>query len=792
MIGYFENLFRAFRRRVSRSELIIALLGLPVSKDSSAAPGLILIQIDGLSRHQMETAMENGRLPFLRRLMRRENYELRTFYSGLPASTPAVQAELLYGVRDIVPAFSFLNRNAKRVFSMFDSDSAKHVEAELNSRGEGLLRGGSSWSNVYTGGASTDDAHFCASRLGIGDTFRTRRVIQALTFPILHFASLLRLLGLLFVEFCVAIRDLCQGVRRGESWRMELRTVFSRVAVCIFLREILTIGVKIDVARGLPIIHANFLGYDEQSHRRGPSSAFAHWTLKGIDRAVRQIYRAARRSVRRDYQVWIFSDHGHERTNLFKHDGMELDEIIRNELDGFDSSAQPTASRPAYRRSHAYILRKSGDRIAEGYQEKNAGQGDEQWFSIAAMGPLGHLYLIHPRAQAQKRQLVERLVREGGVPGALVCDACQNIEWLSHDRKWTLPEQAPNFLPHTGPIKDEVARDLMRLCRQQCAGDIILFGWSPDGSPMTFVNEHGSHAGPGLEETQGFVLLPPATRLPEGVKEFLRPSALRAAALHHLGRRLLPRPKKPAKARHFRVMTYNVHGCRGMDGRVLTSRIARVIEEHQPDLIALQELDFGRRRSERHDQPNLIADALGMNAQFCPTVVDKDEQYGHALLCHWPMHIVRTAIFSHHARQRHIEPRGALWVRVEAEGAGINLMNTHFGLRHGERIAQAEELAGADWIGKVGDAPLILCGDFNMLSRSKPYRIIAGRLRDVQTDGGKLRPLKTYSTFRPFARIDHIFVSRHFTVERVYVPRNDLTRVASDHLPLIADLIFHP
>ena len=183
-------------------------------------------------------------------------------------------------------------------------------------------------------------------------------MIQALTFPILHFASLLRLLGLLFVEFCVAIRDMCRGVFRGESLRMEFRTVFSRVAVCIFLREIITIGVKIDAARGLPIIHANFLGYDEQSHRRGPSSAFAHWTLKGIDRAVRQIYRAARRSARRDYQVWIFSDHGHERTNLFKHNGMELDEIIRNELEGFDSSAQPTASRPAYRHSHAYILRK--------------------------------------------------------------------------------------------------------------------------------------------------------------------------------------------------------------------------------------------------------------------------------------------------------------------------------------------------------------------------------------------------------------------------------------------------
>lgn len=792
MVGYFENLFRTLRRRVSRSELVIALLGLPVSKGTSVSPGLILIQIDGLSRHQMEQAMEKGRLPFLRRLLRREDYELRTFYSGLPASTPAVQAELFYGVRDTVPAFSFLNREAKRVFAMFDSDCAKRVEEDISSRGEGLLQGGSSWSNIYTGGASTDESHFCASRLGIGDTFRSRRLIQALTFPILHFTSLLRLLGLLFVEFCVAIRDLFHGVYRGESLRMEVRTLFSRVAVCIFLREILTIGVKIDAARGLPIIHANFLGYDEQSHRRGPSSAFAHWSLKGIDRAIRQIYRAAQRSARRDYQVWIYSDHGHERTDLFKHDNKELDEIIRNSLEGFDPASQPTTKQPANLERHAYILRKSGDRIAEGYQENIFGRGDEQWFSIAAMGPLGHLYLIHPRAKAQKKQLVERLVREGRVPGAIVCNGGEGVEWFNHEKRLVLPEGATEFLPHPAAIKNEVAQDLMHLCRQKCAGDIVLLGWSPDGAPVTFVNEHGSHAGPGPEETQGFVLLPPATRLPEGTKHYLRPSTLRAAVLHHLGRQTLPRPRKPAKPRHFRVMTYNVHGCRGMDGRVSTARIARIIEEFQPDLVALQELDFGRIRSERHDQPNLIAEALGMHVQFCPTVVHKDEQYGHALLSHWPMRIIRTAIFAHHARRHHIEPRGALWVRLEIDGMNFNLMNTHFGLRRNERKTQAEELAGENWMGKIDDEPLVLCGDFNMSPRSRPYGIITRTLRDVQIAGKKNRPLKTFSTFHPFARIDHIFVSRHFTVEKVLVPRNDLTRVASDHLPVVSDLFYHP
>jgi endonuclease/exonuclease/phosphatase family metal-dependent hydrolase len=791
-VAYSENLLRTLRRRVSRSELAVAFLGLPVSKDPNNSPGLVMIQIDGLSRKQMEQAMKAGRLPFLRRLIARENYETRTFYSGLPSSTPAVQAELFYGVRGAVPAFSFLNRDAKRVFSMFDPESARKVEEDISLQGEGLLRGGSSWCNIYTGGAAADESHFCASRLGLGDVLRSRSIIKTLTFPILHFASLMRLIGFTFAEFSVAMSDLFKGVSRGESLRMEARTLVSRLVVCIVLREVLTIGAKIDVARGLPVVHLNFLGYDEQSHRRGPSSAFAHWSLKGIDRAIKQIYRAAQRSARRDYQVWIYSDHGQEKTRLFSHEGKELDEIIRNELDGFDSSAQPVTRRPLYHHRSAYILRKSGDRIKEGYQKEKAGFEEAQWFSVAAMGPIGHLYLIHPQAMAQKMKLAERLVRNGKVPGAIVRNDSMKCEWFCSDgQRLILASGAIPMLPHPDGIKKQVMNDLVDLCHQDCAGDIVLLGWSPDKPPVSFVDEHGSHAGPGPEETQGFVLLPPVTALPAQAGDFVRPADLRAAALHFLGRQLIQlNPKrKPSQPQHIRVMTYNVHGCRGMDGRVSPGRIARIIEQYHPDVVALQELDFGRLRSERHDQPDLIAKALGMKVEFCPTVIDQDEQYGHALLTHVPLKIIRTALFGGDSGQRHREPRGALWVTVELKGLTINLLNTHFGLGRRERIAQADELLGEDWIGgKSSHEPFILCGDFNMMPGSRPYRAITRHLHDVQNGFSEFKTLNTFSTFHPFARIDHVFISHDLDAERVAVPRTDLTRVASDHLPLIVDL----
>jgi endonuclease/exonuclease/phosphatase family metal-dependent hydrolase len=74
-----------------------------------------------------------------------------------------------------------------------------------------------------------------------------------------------------------------------------------------------------------------------------------------------------------------------------------------------------------------------------------------------------------------------------------------------------------------------------------------------------------------------------------------------------------------------------------MDGRVSPRRIARVIKAQQLDVVALQELDLGRRRSRAEDQAAIIARELGMHVVFCPTVTRGEEHYGHALLSRHPL-----------------------------------------------------------------------------------------------------------------------------------------------------------
>src|SRR6185369_12299627 len=206
---------------------------------------LLLIQIDGLARAQLERALAAKRMPFLGRLLKREGYELHTFYPGLPSTTPAVQAELYYGVRSAVPAFSFFDRVMKKLGRMWDPEWAKAREAECAKQGEPLLRGGSSWSNIYTGGAGQSESHFCAASIGIGDMWRTKKIRNIFVFIVLNFPSALRIAGMLLVEFGVGLVDAVRAIFSGRWIYREFLLLMSRVFVGVGLSELLTISGQI-------------------------------------------------------------------------------------------------------------------------------------------------------------------------------------------------------------------------------------------------------------------------------------------------------------------------------------------------------------------------------------------------------------------------------------------------------------------------------------------------------------------------------------------------------------------
>lgn len=241
----------------------------------------------------------------------------------------------------------------------------------------------------------------------------------------------------------------------------------------------------------------------------------------------------------------------------------------------------------------------------------------------------------------------------------------------------------------------------------------------------------------------------------------------------------------------LRLLTYNIHRCRGTDRRLSPSRIAAVIADCRPDVVALQEVDVGSARTGGVDQAALLARELGMDVRFQPVRHTRGGWSGLAVLTRGPARVVRAGLLPSIRAARGLVPRGALGLAVEADGAEVHLVNTHLSLIGRERLRQAAALLGPDWLGQVDPgAPTVLLGDFNAVPRSATHRMITRALDDAQQAlQPRHRPKRTFPAPLPTLRLDHVFVSpATVRVADVVVPRTALTRLASDHLPLVVDL----
>lgn len=237
-----------------------------------------------------------------------------------------------------------------------------------------------------------------------------------------------------------------------------------------------------------------------------------------------------------------------------------------------------------------------------------------------------------------------------------------------------------------------------------------------------------------------------------------------------------------------RIVTYNVHRCVGNDRRLDVARVAAVLSALEPDIVALQELDVGRRRTNHVDQAHEIAERLSMSHHFHPAIQVEEERYGDAILTCYPERLVKAAALPDYPRVRALEPRGALWVEVEIDGRPVQIVNTHLGLVPREQQLQAAALAGPEWLGHPDcRAPAILLGDFNATVSSIVYRTLTQRLQPARRLAPRKSPTSTFPSPLPVLRIDHVFVSAGIEVRDVSAPFDPLTRVASDHLPLVMD-----
>jgi endonuclease/exonuclease/phosphatase family metal-dependent hydrolase len=240
----------------------------------------------------------------------------------------------------------------------------------------------------------------------------------------------------------------------------------------------------------------------------------------------------------------------------------------------------------------------------------------------------------------------------------------------------------------------------------------------------------------------------------------------------------------------FRILTYNVHRCVGLDRRLDVGRVADVIAAEKPDIVALQEVDVGRARTGGVDQAHDLARRLGMVSRFNAALRVEEEQYGDAVLTARPERLIKAGPLPGYPRMPRLEPRGALWVAIDLGGRReLQVINTHLGLVPREQQIQAAALTGEAWLGaKERRDPVVLLGDFNATQRTVVHRTLAAALSDAHGLRPERAPrVATFPASMPILGIDHVFVSAGVRVVALRPVAGARARLASDHLPLVMD-----
>jgi endonuclease/exonuclease/phosphatase family metal-dependent hydrolase len=232
---------------------------------------------------------------------------------------------------------------------------------------------------------------------------------------------------------------------------------------------------------------------------------------------------------------------------------------------------------------------------------------------------------------------------------------------------------------------------------------------------------------------------------------------------------------REAGRRPVPVASYNVHRCVGVDGRRDPGRIAAVVREIGASIVAVQEVESGPCR---HGLAQLDALAAALDLEPVPgaTLLNPEAHFGNALLTSLPVLEVRRLDLSVPSR----EPRGALDVDLDAGDRRLRVVVTHLGLRNRERTIQVLRLL--ELLGRHDDSPLLLLGDFNeWMPRSR-------RIRSIEVLLGPAPGPRTFPSWRPVLPLDRIWASPADGLKDVRAHASPLARVASDHLPVVAEL----
>ncbi len=515
--------------------------------------GLVMMEIDGLSYHHLHQALADGLMPTLQAMIDEEGYVLSKVDCGIPSQTSACQAGIMFGDNHDIPAFRWYDKSQQKL--MVSSKDASDLNARY-AQGNGLMRGGSSISNMLNGDA--EKSLLTLADIRAGDAEQRKRRAEDIRLLMLHPYFFMRTIVLFFGMV---------GRELWEGWQQRRKDViprlnrlhggypFIRAATSVLVRDLGANLTALDIVRGAPAIYLTWVGYDEVAHHSGPWTSDAFGELKRYDQVIAQIRRTIQEKAPRPYDLVILSDHGQSFGPTFKmRYGVTLKEFIEQQLPQGVTVAQSMGgdtgmtSLAGVSGELANVQQQAGGAAGKAVAKQSqklidkgakAQEGEEpaQAAQVTAYGSgnLAQVYFdLYPRKITLSELntaypgMVDALVQHEGIglvcgygddgtPVALSRAGQRNLhtgEVTGEDPLLPYAPADPNAYGHAS-IEKRVWQ-VRRVMDFPHAGDLMVISTVyPDGTVAALEELIGNHGGLGGEQTDAFLFHPPDFAVPD-------------------------------------------------------------------------------------------------------------------------------------------------------------------------------------------------------------------------------------------------------------------------------------
>ncbi len=488
-----------------------------------SVPGILFLEIDGLSHDVVRRAIRDGHAPTLGSWLHAGTHRLERWECDWSSQTGAMQAGILHGSNGDMPAFRWWEKDLGRSIVSNHPRDAMEIEAR-HSDGRGLLHDdGASRANLLSG----DAPH---SLLTMSTVLRRDRPGRVGQDYFAYFASsynVTRTIAQCTAEVASELWAARQQRNRGVEPRVHRGFVYAlvRAWTTVVQRDLQVQAVVQDAYAGRPVVYTTFLGYDEVAHHSGPERPDALETLRKIDHQLARLDRAVR-SAPRPYELVVLADHGQTQGATFlQRYGRTLDEVVQQHVRTSDvfAAGQGDEAQAYLAASFAEaatgdgVLARAASPLARRGEPSDEESGAVPEVVVLASGCLGLVSfprepgrLTLERIEQLHPGLVDALRTHPGVAFVLVRSARDGALVLGAEGTLHLDDDRVEGRDPLEPFGPNARRHVRRTDGFPHCADLMLNGaYRRDtGEVCAFEELVGSHGGLGGAQSFPFVLHP--------------------------------------------------------------------------------------------------------------------------------------------------------------------------------------------------------------------------------------------------------------------------------------------